>query len=320
MAKKPSGEETALALYDEELAALAAEAAGQEANIGGGGKKFSTRGGVLSFGGNPIPGNKMGVIVVDSVILNTLYPPFNQDEIQSPTCFAIGRDDATVGPHQEAEQPQADKCATCPMNQFGSAERGKGKACQNRRRLALISAGEYDETDAFVAIEDPEHFATAEVGYLEIAPTSLKGYASWHRAITSTKKPPLAYYTEVSLVPEGTYHKAVFQNLGPVPNALLATILARYKQVKDEIGFTYPKGGEAEQQAPKKAPPRRQAAAPTRAPAKPTTQATKPAPAATSARAPAAPARPGRPSSGAPPARQAPPARSAPPPARSSKY
>ncbi|RFZ77607.1 hypothetical protein DS742_17480 [Lacrimispora amygdalina] len=34
-------------------------------------------------------------------------------------------------------------CATCPMNQFGSAKEGAGKACKNMRQLYLLSSGEY---------------------------------------------------------------------------------------------------------------------------------------------------------------------------------
>lgn len=34
-------------------------------------------------------------------------------------------------------------CATCPMNQFGSAKDGRGKACKNMRQLYLLRSGEY---------------------------------------------------------------------------------------------------------------------------------------------------------------------------------
>ena len=34
-------------------------------------------------------------------------------------------------------------CATCPMNQYGSAKEGRGKACKNMRQLYLLRSGEY---------------------------------------------------------------------------------------------------------------------------------------------------------------------------------
>jgi len=34
------------------------------------------------------------------------------------------------------------KCKTCPLNQFGSADEGNGKACKNRRRIYVMKEGE----------------------------------------------------------------------------------------------------------------------------------------------------------------------------------
>jgi len=34
------------------------------------------------------------------------------------------------------------KCKTCPLNQFGSADEGNGKACKNRRRIYVLKEGE----------------------------------------------------------------------------------------------------------------------------------------------------------------------------------
>ena len=33
-------------------------------------------------------------------------------------------------------------CSTCPLNKFGTAEDGKGKACKAKRRLYVLRAGE----------------------------------------------------------------------------------------------------------------------------------------------------------------------------------
>jgi hypothetical protein len=51
-----------------------------------------------------------------------------------------------MGPHPSMQadanfQPQSDLCKTCEHNQWGSADKGRGKACQNRRRLTMIPAG-----------------------------------------------------------------------------------------------------------------------------------------------------------------------------------
>jgi len=40
------------------------------------------------------------------------------------------------------EEPQAGPCRNCPLNQYGSAKDGKGKACQNTIRLYVLIDGE----------------------------------------------------------------------------------------------------------------------------------------------------------------------------------
>jgi len=40
------------------------------------------------------------------------------------------------------EEPQAGPCRNCPLNQYGSAKEGKGKACQNTIRLYVLVDGE----------------------------------------------------------------------------------------------------------------------------------------------------------------------------------
>ena len=41
------------------------------------------------------------------------------------------------------ENKQAESCAECPMNEFGTAKEGKGKACKNTIRLLILLDNEY---------------------------------------------------------------------------------------------------------------------------------------------------------------------------------
>jgi hypothetical protein len=136
-AEKPKN---ALVKWDEVLAARAIMAQQSEAKVGGG-KFISIKSGVMSFNGSPVPGNALDVVVVDSVLENQLYlGKYNPDVVQVPDCFAFGRNEKDMVPHKDSANPQADSCAECPHNEWGSADTGKGKKCGNVRRLALIPA------------------------------------------------------------------------------------------------------------------------------------------------------------------------------------
>ena len=68
MATKPAPVKAQVNKYEEELAKFAVQAAAQ---VQVGGSNFiSTRGGRLSYQGNPVQGDKMNVVVVASVLEN----------------------------------------------------------------------------------------------------------------------------------------------------------------------------------------------------------------------------------------------------------
>lgn len=63
---------------------------------------------------------------------------------EKPTCYS----NDGVAPALDAAEPQAQKCATCPHNQWGSkiTENGaKGKACADFRRMAVAPLGQLND-------------------------------------------------------------------------------------------------------------------------------------------------------------------------------
>ena len=171
----PRGGGKALVPYDAELAKFAKAADATEAHVGGGGQFIKTRGGVLEFQGAEVPGNAMNVVVTDHVLENNFYgDKYDPDNPQPPICYAFGRTDKEMVPHEEAADPQADSCAECPWNKFGSADKGRGKACKNQRRLALIPE------DGLGDLEN------AETAYLKIPVTSGKAWAGYVRSLDET--------------------------------------------------------------------------------------------------------------------------------------
>lgn len=262
MARKPTTG-TAVANYDEELARLAGESA-TLADSGGGGKFFSTRAGVLQFDDTPLPGNQMCVVIAAWCLENVYYEgAFDADNRTPPTCFAFCKnpdEKDEMAPHEMVDKEdvftrQSDACSDCPQNEWGSAERGRGKACSNRRRLAILPAGIYKSAGRsggydLEVIDDAEHFRTADAGYLKIPVTSGKGFDNYVKDVAEQFKRPLfAVYTRVFLTPDPkSQFKVNFELIEPVTdNAVLGTLMERYRKLHEEIDFPYTPFVEEEQ-------------------------------------------------------------------------
>lgn len=251
---------TALVKWDEELAKQAEVAAGMEANTGGG-QFFSTKGGVLSWQDAPLPGNQMAVVILDSVLENVFYEGrYDPDVPQGPTCFAFGREEKTMAPHQlviDAGNEQCGAsglCAGCPMNEFGTAEVGKGKACRNTRRLGMIPAGTFNAAGKFELNEDEDHYETTAVGFMKLPVTSVKGYASFVKQVAGAlRRPPFGIVTKVKVVPDPkSQFKVVFEPIMNLPDELMGAIMKRHEEVKSTIDFPYQPAEEETAPAPKR--------------------------------------------------------------------
>jgi hypothetical protein len=233
---------TALVSIAERWAEEAAKAVAEEPIAGG--LWLSTQGGILALDDEELPGNQAYVIILDSVRENTYYPnKFDPTVKAPPVCYAFGRgaDAEEMGPHSSMQadaeyfQPQHDTCLGCPMNEWGTADTGKGKACQNRRRLTLIPAGVATpikgsrdfEVELF---EDPKHFQTADVAFLKLPVTSTKQYARYITQLSaSVRRPPHGVLTRIYLEPHANdqYH-ICFEMVEEVPDALAQIVMDRH--------------------------------------------------------------------------------------------
>lgn len=244
MATRKPNPKTALMKWDEELAKHAEAAAVMEANAGGG-QFFSIKGGVLSWQDSPVANNQMAVIILDSVLENVYYEgPYDPDVLQSPLCFAFGRDDKTMAPHAmviEAGNQQHNQCTGCENNEFGTAIVGKGKACRNTRRLCMIPAGTLDANGRFQLFQEEEHFISAAAGYMKLPVTSVKGYASFVKQVAGALgRPPFGIVTKVKVVPDAkNQFKITFEPLVNVPDEVMGIVMKRHEEVKATIEFPY---------------------------------------------------------------------------------
>jgi hypothetical protein len=260
----------ALVKWDEQMAKDADVAAAMEANAGGG-QFFSLKSGVLSWQDAPLPDNQMAVVILDHIFETTYYEgDYDADNPQSPVAFAFGRDEQTLAWHEQSAPEFAGKlCKDSEVCQWGSADKGRGKAAKETRRLALIPAGNF-KNGKFVRIDEEAHYAETPVGFFKIPVTSVKGFAGFVKQVAGAlRRPPHGIITKVRVVPDAkTQFRVLFEPIESVPDELMSVIMKRREEVMPTIDFPYqpreeetkPKGGRgapARSAAPAKRPGRR---------------------------------------------------------------
>lgn len=226
--------------FDAEMAALASKQANAESKSAGG-TFISTKGGNFSIGGNMVKGGKIRAVVIDSIFCNTFYEDaYNPDQQASPACYAYGETEEDMAPHDDCDNPQHNTCAGCPLNAFGSAAVGKGKACKNQRRLALV-------------LEDDLTDGAAQMLMLNVSVTSCRAWATYVQQVTSAQKlPTCGVLTEISIftAPGKTYAQMSFAHERDLEQGELAVILPRRDEASNILNMPFPK--RTEEEAPKK--------------------------------------------------------------------
>lgn len=252
---------TEIVNYDKQWADQAAQYAEQEKIVGG--SFISTRGGVLAVGEEIMPGNQMAVIVLDFIMENTFYgSKFDPDNRMPPLCYAFGRSAEKMAPHESMQvdpeyfQPQANDCLSCRHNAWGSADKGRGKACQNRRRLALIPAGYYEakrgsrDTELHL-FDDPKHFQQADIAYLKLPVTSVTPWSKYVNQLAANfNRPPHGVVSRIWIEPDPkTQYKLCFEMIEEVPDELAAAVMQRHDQAMRQVVQGYQVPAEQPQQA-----------------------------------------------------------------------
>lgn len=131
-----------------------------------------------------------------------------------------------VKPSAQYNDLQADNCAECPHNRFGTGidadgNKTRGKACRDVKRVVLLKT---DDTD---------------VPYLlTLPPTSLRSFDDYMVHLRKEKRPYWSVVTDLSLVTETNnsgikYPKAIFSSAGYINHA---ETLQKIKDSKKEWG------------------------------------------------------------------------------------
>ncbi len=195
----------------------------QNLSEGGDGNFISVKGGEFSYRGTDL-GSELPVVILAFCQDYTFYDSkFDTDNPKPPACFAVAdvkpRD---LTPHEDAPKPQADECDACELNEFGS-DGGKGKACRNHYRLAVIPA----DSD----------FENAEIAFIRISPTGYRRFESYVKKLKNKHSiHPIGCVTELSFDPDVDYESIICTMQEEiVDDDTLNVLLNRYDEASSAV-------------------------------------------------------------------------------------
>ena len=230
-----------LAKYAKEDSSRLPSSAGNYISIRG--KNFSYQGAVLE--------EPLKVAVIDYGFENALYEgKWDPEDPQPPVCFAVAKTTDELAPHPDSPKPQSEQCKGCPHNEYGTADTGKGKACKNSLRLALLST----ETKKF----DADFVAKTEPALMRLPPTSVKHFRGYLKKITDGLQLPIfSVITALSFEEEPATPVVVPQFEEELDDrALIQALVQKRESVQDALLQPFDVSNYSEQAAkPKKAKP-----------------------------------------------------------------
>ena len=112
---------------------------------------------------------------------------------QKPDCSSSDG----IKPDASIAEPQCKTCALCPHNAWGSGRGGKGKACQDSRRVAIAAAGQLNEPML-----------------LRVPPATLKPLAEYANALAKRGAPYNSVVTKIRFEAEEATPKLTFTPVG----------------------------------------------------------------------------------------------------------
>lgn len=222
--------------WEEELARQAKEVAATERpSI----STISLKSGVMRYQDQVVPGNKLQVVVAAFAFEHKWFKnKYDPDVIEIPACFALSETGKDMAPHEKSQEKQHEICASCDLFQFGSADNGKGKACKEVRRLALVPV---------------DGIEGGEMALLSVPVTSVKNWSNYVNQVAAQySRPPWAVITEISVVPDAkTQFKVTFSTAGMLSEDYLGMMHEKSKKALEVLLAPYEPIEQEETPAPK---------------------------------------------------------------------
>lgn len=223
------------------------------------GKQITFKSKQFKFDGDKI-GDTMDVVLLDYVFVNQYFSTdYDPDNITPADCFALADEEMELKPLAEVLHRQVDTdedmCTDCWANQWGSADRGDGKACQNRRRVAVISAELFNEKDWAETLD------ADNVGYISLGGTTLKAWRTYTNKVgKKLGLAPFQVVTQLGFDDEEDFDKLTFTTLSVIEESeQLEKLLDVTDEIQDEL-HAAPDFSQVHEDEPKK-PQRKKPAA-----------------------------------------------------------
>jgi hypothetical protein len=142
-------------------------------------------------------GKTIKLVVVDFLSVHRWYDKgYVKGVITAPVCFAHGKKITTMAPDDRSKEKQADTCASCWANAFGTGQNGKSKACKQSRDAAVLWI---DDENPDASTDD------APLLLFSCSASNIKAFdAAVSRCLTTLGHPIKAIF-EITGHPEGTY-------------------------------------------------------------------------------------------------------------------
>ena len=218
---------------------LKAQAAANSSRIAApGGPKIRLDGRKFAFPDGTSTVDPVQVVIVDFINANSYYDrSYVKGTVVPPACFALGDNPKAMVPSDASPDKQCDTCTGCPMNEYGTAATGKGKACKNEVLLAVLPV---------------DAAADAPLWIMKVSPTGLKSFYGYIAALSRMTMAPVEMITTVSF-DDSTYPTLVFGD--PTNNADFEAHYGRMDEAKALLAQEPDVSGyEAEVQKPKPKP------------------------------------------------------------------
>lgn len=235
--------------WDEELAKHATKAAALERPAVG---RIAFRAGIMTYQNQPIPGNKLGVVIAASAKEHALYQnvldqrPFDPNKPEAPICYALSLDGESMAPHPQSVKKQAPTCAECRWFAWGSDLRGgKGKACKESRRLVVLPSSAVVAPNGAPAVAGS--VKKSEAASTSIPSTSIKNWANYTAQLSGEyRRPSWAMLTEMSAHPHArNVFEVKFAPMGLVDDIHLGDLMSRVETANTIVMTPYAEGGNA---------------------------------------------------------------------------
>lgn len=174
--------------------------------------------------------NPLKVVILNASYENSYYGEEKFDpkaKGKAPVCTAMGYDSEALAPPAELTTKVHDTCEGCPNNEWGSADTGRGKACKNGRKLAVILA-------------DEKNYAKATVYVIHVPPKSLGNVSKYIKNLGKMLKlPTFGVITELSFDENEEYPLIELNAVAPFDmeqdQDRLAALMALHHKTKAEL-------------------------------------------------------------------------------------